>query len=83
MYKLDVYDTQGKVLQAYNIEKLLKWVIEDADLDTGNNYKINTIKGKIWMQYTPSYKVMTFCNEKWQYKRGGLSRGWQFIRMAI
>ena len=42
MYKLDVYDTQGKVLQAYNIEKLLKWVIEDADLDTGNNYKINT-----------------------------------------
>ena len=47
MYKLDVYDTQGKVLQAYNIEKLLKWVIEDADLDTGNNYKINTIKGKI------------------------------------
>ena len=44
MYKLDVYDTQGKVLQAYNIEKLLKWVIEDADLDTGNNYKINTQK---------------------------------------
>lgn len=52
MYKLDVYDTQGKVLQAYNIEKLLKWVIEDADIDTGNNYKINTNKNyvDIWIQ---------------------------------
>ncbi|CAC5359081.1 CPT1A [Mytilus coruscus] len=31
MYKVDVYDNQGKILQPQSIEKLLQWIIDDAD----------------------------------------------------